>query len=555
MLVDLILNRKILLFDSTLRDGAQAEGISFSVDDKLKIVRRLDEFGIDYIEAGNPFSNPKDLEFFQRIKGMKLVHARLTAFGSTRRAHIPVEEDANVTSLLLADTPAVAIFGKAWDFHVTQVIHTTLEENLAMIRDTIRYLKENKKEVLFDAEHFFDGYKAHPEYSLHALEAAIEAGADMLILCDTNGGSLPQDIYEITRRVVETFTIPIGIHCHNDNGMGVANTVMAVSAGVTQVQGTFNGYGERCGNADLCSVIPNLVFKLGCSCTVKDNIDQLTLLSRYISEVANMTPEERAPYVGNSAFAHKGGMHIDGVMKRSASFEHIDPEQVGNQRRFLMSEVSGRSTILSRIRQVEPSLTKDSIETQAIMDQLKRLEHEGYQFEGGEGSFELLVRRALGKYRSYFEVKDFKVIAEEPWTNKKDNSSSAMIKVRVGDAEEITAAEGDGPVNALDKALRKALEFFYPELAKSHLIDYKVRVLNTAGGTAAKVRVHIESTNGERVWSTVGVSTNIIAASWKAMVDSIEYFLTMETIAKETAIEQLKGGIPHGHDDDTENIS
>lgn len=555
MLVDLTLNRKILLFDSTLRDGAQAEGISFSVDDKLKIVRRLDEFGIDYIEAGNPFSNPKDLEFFQRIKGMKLAHARLTAFGSTRRANIPVAEDANVTSLLLADTPAVAIFGKAWDFHVTQVIHTTLEENLAMIRDTIRYLKENKKEVLFDAEHFFDGYKAHPEYSLHALEAAIEAGADMLILCDTNGGSLPQDIYEITRRVVETFTIPIGIHCHNDNGMGVANTVMAVSAGVVQVQGTFNGYGERCGNADFCSIIPNLIFKLGCFCTVKDNIGQLTSLSRYISEVANMTPEERAPYVGNSAFAHKGGMHIDGVMKSSASFEHIDPEQVGNQRRFLMSEVSGRSTILSRIRQVEPSLTKDSIETQAIMDQLKRLEHEGYQFEGGEGSFELLVRRALGKYRSYFEVKDFKVITEEPWTNKKDNSSSAMIKVRVDDAEEITAAEGDGPVNALDKALRKALEFFYPELAKSRLIDYKVRVLNTAGGTAAKVRVHIESTNGERVWSTVGVSTNIIAASWKAMVDSIEYFLTMETIAKETAIEQLKGGIPHGHDDDTENIS
>jgi len=520
---DLNSKKRIYIYDSTLRDGAQAEGISFTVEDKLKITKLLDDFGIDYIEAGNPGSNPKDLEFFRRIKEMGLTHAKLTAFGSTRRARIAVEEDKNVLSLLNADTPAVAIFGKSWDFHVTDIIRTTLDENLSMIRETLAFFKEKGKEVIFDAEHFFDGYKSDPSYAMASLQAAVEAGADWVVLCDTNGGSLPTEIAEITQRVVEEIPVPIGIHCHNDGGMAVANSIMAVLKGASQVQGTMNGYGERCGNANLCTIIPNLSIKLGYHCCLPDSLRELTGVSRYVSELANMAHNERAPYVGNSAFAHKGGMHIDGVVKNSQSFEHIDPEQVGNKRRFLMSEVSGRSTILSRIQQVEPNITKDSEETRLLIDKLKQLEHEGYQFEGAESSFELLIRRSLGKYRTFFTVKDFKVIAEQPWDDQ--NSASAVIKVQVDGVEEITAAEGDGPVNALDKALRKALGFFYPQLNRIRLTDYKVRVLNSNGGTAAKVRVHIESTDGKKVWGTVGVSTNIIEASWKALVDSIEYAL------------------------------
>lgn len=528
---DLSSKKRVYIYDSTLRDGAQAEGISFTVEDKLKITKRLDDFGVDYIEAGNPGSNPKDLEFFRRIKEMGLTHAKLTAFGSTRRARVSVEEDRNVLSLLDADTPAVAIFGKSWDFHVTDIIRTTLEENLSMIRETLAFFKGKGKEVIFDAEHFFDGYKSDPSYAMATLQAAVEAGADWVVLCDTNGGSLPTEIAEITQRVVEEIPVGIGIHCHNDGGMAVANSVMAVLKGASQVQGTFNGYGERCGNANLCTIIPNLSIKLGYHC-LPGSLRELTSVSRYVSELANMAHNERAPYVGNSAFAHKGGMHIDGVVKNSQSFEHIDPEQVGNKRRFLMSEVSGRSTILSRIQEVEPNITKDSEETLLLMDKLKQLEHEGYQFEGAESSFELLIRRSLGKYRTFFTVKDFKVISEQPWEDL--NSASAMIKVQVDGVEEITAAEGDGPVNALDKALRKALGFFYPQLNRTRLTDYKVRVLNSNGGTAAKVRVHIESTDGKRVWGTVGVSTNIIEASWKALVDSIEYALLHQEEEAET---------------------
>jgi 2-isopropylmalate synthase len=416
----------------------------------------------------------------------------------------------------------VAIFGKSWDFHVTDIIRTSLEENLAMIRETLAFFKEKGKEVIFDAEHFFDGYKSDPAYAMATLRAAVEAGADWVVLCDTNGGSLPTEIAEITQRVVEEIPARIGIHCHNDGGMAVANSIMAVMKGASQIQGTFNGYGERCGNANLCTIIPNLSLKMGYQC-LSASLRELTGVSRYISELANMAHNERAPYVGNSAFAHKGGMHIDGVVKNSQSFEHIDPELVGNKRRFLMSEVSGRSTILSRIQEVEPNITKDSEETQLLIDKLKQLEHEGYQFEGAESSFELLIRRSLGKYKTFFTVKDFKVISEQPW--KDLNSASAMIKVQVDGVEEITAAEGDGPVNALDKALRKALGFFYPQLNRIRLTDYKVRVLNSNGGTAAKVRVHIESTDGKKIWGTVGVSTNIIEASWKALVDSIEYAL------------------------------
>jgi 2-isopropylmalate synthase len=519
--------RKIFVYDSTLRDGAQAEGISFTVADKLKIVKKLDDFGVDYIEAGNPGSNPKDLEFFERIKTMELANAKLVAFGSTRRAGITPQQDANLAALLGTDTSAVAIFGKSWDFHVTEVIHTTLEENLSMIYDSVSYMKEKGREVIFDAEHFFDGYKANPDYAMRSLEAAAEAGADWLVLCDTNGGAFPTEIYQIVKEAAARFApVPIGIHCHNDGGMAVANSIIAVEQGAVQVQGTINGYGERCGNANLCTIIPNLQLKYGLSCVPQEKIAELTSMSRYISELANMAPNERDPYIGNCAFAHKGGMHIDAILKNPASFEHITPETVGNERRILMSEVAGRSTILNKIQKVVPGVTKSSPETQKLIDELKRLEHEGYQFEGAESSFELMIRRALGKDFKFFDVKDFRVLCEEHWQG--DYSASAIIKVKVNGVEEVTAAEGDGPVNALDRALRKALEFFYPQLKKMRLTDYKVRVLDTSKATAAKVRVHIESTDGSKVWGTVGVSTNIIEASWDALIDSIEYFLYNE---------------------------
>lgn len=519
-------NPKIAIFDSTLRDGAQAEGISFSVPDKLKIVSALDRLGIQYIEAGNPGSNPKDLDFFEQVSKMKLKNAKLTSFGSTRRRNINVEDDPNVISLLKANTPVVAIFGKSWDFHVTDIIKTTLEENLAMIRDTLAFFKARDKEVVFDAEHFFDGYKNNPEYALACLEAAVEGGADVLCLCDTNGGTFPSEVYEITKLVVAKFgatgQVEIGIHCHNDGGMAVANSVMAVEAGATHVQGTVNGFGERCGNANLCTIIPNLQIKKQYECMPQESLAQITSTARLISEIANVQLNERDPYVGNSAFAHKGGMHIDGVNKESSSFEHISPELVGNRRRFLMSEVSGRSMVLSKIQKVVPTLTKDSAETDEIIKKLKELEHQGYQFEGAESSFNLLVRKHLGKYQPFFDLIHFKIIGEQPVDNC---SSTAIIKLAVDGKEEITAADGNGPVHALDKALRKALEGFYPELKQVHLTDYKVRVLETKTTTASTVRVLIESTDGEDVWTTVGVSPDIIEASWIALVDSIEHKL------------------------------
>ncbi len=506
-----------------MRDGAQAEGISFTVNDKLKIVQKLDEFGIDYVEAGNPGSNPKDLEFFQKVGRMKLKTTRLAAFGSTCRVGTAAEEDGNIQALLKANTPVVAIFGKSWDFHVTDIIRTTLEENLRMIRDTVSFLKGQGKEVIFDAEHFFDGYRANPSYAVECLKVAAEAGADCLVLCDTNGGTFPSDISKIVSQLTKEVSTPLGIHCHNDTGMAVANSIMAVESGAVHVQGTINGYGERCGNANLCTIIPNLQLKWRANCIPEEQMKNLSAVSRYVSELANMAHNERAPYVGHSAFAHKGGMHIDGVNKNPLSFEHIQPEMVGNERRILMSEVSGRSTILKRIQKVAPWMDKSSPETQYLMDELKRLEHEGFQFEGAESSFELLVRRVLGKDVHFFNVKDFRVLCEEHWQD--DYSASAIIKLQVDGVEEVSAAEGDGPVNALDKALRKALARFYPELDKMRLTDYKVRVLDSGKATAAKVRVHIESTDGEKVWGTVGVSTNIIEASWAALVDSIEYFL------------------------------
>ncbi len=519
--------KNIVVLDSTLRDGAQAQGISYTVEDKLKIVRKLDLLGVDYIEAGNPGSNPKDLEFFERAGKLKLSRAKLIAFGSTRRVGISVEDDANVRSLLRAGTDAVVIFGKSWDFQVTDILKTTLDENLSMIADTVSYFKSLGKEVVYDAEHFFDGYAANPEYALKTLKAAYDAGADSICLCDTKGSALPLTIFKITKRIVEMYDKPIGIHCHNDNGMAVAGSIMAVEAGAAQVQGTINGLGERCGNANLCTIIPTLQLQMGYSCIPKSSMPEITAVARSISEISNVIHDERAPYVGKYAFAHKAGMHADAVVKNTMAYEMVDPEVVGNERLFLMSEVAGRSAVLNMIHKIEPSITKDSEETKIILQKLKEMEYEGYQYEGAESSFELIIMKVLGKYHPFFELEDFKVIVNEPTTSCKRNSS-AMIKVKVGEQVEITAAEGDGPVNALDNALRKALLRFYPSIADMKLTDFKVRVLNSEAATAAKVRVLIESTDGNEVWTTIGVSTDVIEASWIALVDSIEYKLGKE---------------------------
>lgn len=517
---------RVFAYDSTLRDGAQAQGISFSVEDKVKIAQRLDDLGISYIEAGNPGSNPKDMEFFQRVAGLKLKHSKIIAFGSTRKINIGVEHDRNVQSLLDANTPAVAIFGKSWDYQVTDILRTTLDENLRMIGDTIAYLKRHGKEVVFDAEHFFDGYKANSDYALQTLQTAADAGADTLCLCDTNGGTFPSDIFAITGKVVSRFKAQIGIHCHNDSEMAVANSVAAVQAGATQVQGTINGIGERCGNANLCSIIPNLQLKLGLACIPATSMSKLTSVAHYVSEIANTTYNEKAAYVGSDAFSHKGGMHIDAVSKNPVSYEHINPETVGNSRHILVSEVAGRSALLARINQVDAALTKDSPETIRILEQLKELEHEGYQFETAESSFQLLVRKLLGKHEAFFHLHEYQVNIHEPSQN--GINSSVVIKISVDGQTEVAAAEGDGPINALDKAVRMALGRFYPAISEIKLTDYKVRVLDSDKASAAKVRVLIESRDQHESWTTIGVSTDIVDASWHALIDSIEYKLVRD---------------------------
>lgn len=529
---------RVFAYDSTLRDGAQAQGISFSVEDKLKIAQRLDELGISYIEAGNPGSNPKDMEFFQRVADLKLKNSKIIAFGSTRKINIIAEQDRNLQSLLDANTPAVAIFGKSWDYQVTDILRTTLDENLRMIGDTIAFLKQHGKEVVFDAEHFFDGYKANPEYALQTLLAAAEAGATTLCLCDTNGGTFTSEIHAITQKVAQQFKaqpdVQIGIHCHNDSEMAVANSIAAVQAGATQVQGTINGIGERCGNANLCAIIPNLQLKLGLQCIPEAGIGKLTSVARYVSEIANMPFNEKAAYVGSDAFSHKGGMHIDAVSKDPVSYEHINPEVVGNARHILVSEVAGRSALLARINQVDASLTKDSPETIRILERLKELEHEGYQFETAESSFQLLVRKLLGKHEPFFDLHEYKVNIQEPSAN--GINSSVIIKIAVDGQLEVTAAEGDGPVNALDKAVRKALERFYPAISEIKLTDYKVRVLDSDKASAAKVRVLIESRDQHEGWTTIGVSTDIVDASWHALIDSIEYKLVRDQERKAVSL-------------------
>lgn len=515
---------QVKIFDSTLRDGAQGQGISFSLEDKIKIVKVLDEIKVDYIEAGNPGSNPKDMEFFKRLKDVELKNAKVVAFGSTRRPKINVEDDKNLKDLLSSGADTIVVFGKSWDFQVTDIIKTSLSENVNMIKDTIEYLCVKGKEVIFDAEHFYDGYKANKEYAMATLKAAEEAGAKVVVLCDTNGGTLPQEIYNITKSIKETMKVELGIHSHDDMGMAVANSIMAVEAGASQIQGTFIGIGERCGNANLSTIIPTLKLKLGYEVLNDNELVNLTKTSRYIAEICNITLSDEDPFVGNSAFAHKGGMHIDAVTKSPKSYEHIEPELVGNKRRFLVSEVSGKSTILQEIQKIFPNISKDDKSVQKITDRLKELEYDGYQFEGAEGTVELVIRKIIGKYKPFFKLNHFKIIGEQPYGSE-DFSSTAVINITVDGQNEMTAAEGEGPVNALDKAIRKALEVFYPELKQVRLVDYKVRVLDSESATEAKVRVLIESTDGIESWSTVGVSRDVIQASWIALVDSIEYKL------------------------------
>lgn len=517
--------KKIEILDSTLRDGAQSENISFSVQDKLNIIRALDDFGVTYIEAGNPGSNPKDIEFFEKAKKIKLKNAKLCAFGSTRRKHLRLEEDSNVISLLNAETEAVSIFGKVWDLHIKEILNITLEENLEIVYDTIRFFKQKGKEVIFDAEHFFDGYKANSENAMKVLSFANDAGADVLCLCDTNGGCLPGEVLEITKKVQKKFPKQrIGIHCHNDIGCAVASTMLAVDGGATHLQGTFIGIGERCGNADLSIVIPNLKLKMGYDCIEKVDLSKLSDVVIKLYEISNLKVPFNKPYVGSSAFAHKGGMHIDGVNKCTRSFEHISPEKVGNKRRFLMSEVSGRTTVIAKVQSIAPFLTKNSPETAEIVKKIKELEHQGYQFEAADASFELMVLNVIGRFKPHFNCEMYKTSGEFPSPDK-DMNAYALLKIGVKGENETAASMGNGPVNALDNALRKALAVFYPELNRVHLTDYKVRVLTAEDATAAKVRVLIESSDGEQVWTTVGVSTDIIQASWIALVDSIEYIL------------------------------
>ena len=515
--------KKIFLYDTTLRDGTQAEEISLSVMDKVAITERLDEFGIHYIEGGYPGSNPKDKEFFERGKRMRLKQAKLCAFGMTRRVGKKVEEDANMKALLSAETPVITVVGKTWDFHVTEALRTTLEENLKAIRETMEFLKKRTGQVFFDAEHFFDGYKRNPKYALKALQAAADGGADWLILCDTNGGSLPSEVGRIVRQVRKTTRLPLGIHTHNDSEMAVANSLVAVEGGVTQVQGTVNGYGERCGNANLVSILPSLQIKMGYEVVPPDRIKKLTALSRYVSEIANLKPWLHQPFVGDAAFAHKGGMHVSAIRRNPGTYEHLEPGTVGNRRRVLISDLSGRSNILSKFQEKGIPFRSGDPAAEEILEQIKELEHKGYQFEGAEASFEILVRRAMGTHKPFFELKGFRVI-DEKRSEKEAPIAEATIMVEVDGKVEHTAALGNGPVNAMDNALRKALETFYPELSEVELLDYKVRVLS-GGGTGSSVRVLIQSGDKEQQWGTVGVSHNIIEASWQALVDSVRYKL------------------------------
>jgi len=518
---------KVIIYDTTLRDGAQGEGISFSSTGKMALARRLDQFGVDYIEGGYAGSNKKDMDFFRDIRKEKLSHARIVAFGATRRADTAVRKDLMVQSLLDAKTEVVTIVGKAWELHVTDVLRTTAKENFAMISDTVRYLKDRGREVFFDAEHFFDGYKNNPEFAMSALDAAVRAGADCLVLCDTNGGSLPYEVFTVTSNIARVFPVPVGIHVHNDAGLAVASTLEAVRAGASHVQGTVNGFGERCGNANLCTIIPTLQLKMGGKCLPGDKLKGIRELSMFVDDLVNIRHDFRAPYVGQSAFVHKAGPHVNAVQKNPKTFEHVRPEEVGNERRIIVSELSGSSSVLLKAIELGVGREKSAKGAREVLSALKHLESKGYAFEAADASFRMLVQKVLKEHRSFFELEGFRVIVEKRGKNE-PCLSEATIKVRVNNQVEQTAAEGDGPVNALDSALRKALVRFYPAIAKVFLTDFTVRILDPEEATAAKTRVLIESSDGEDSWGTVGVSGNIIEASWEALVDSVEYKLFRE---------------------------
>ena len=518
------MRRQIRIYDTTLRDGTQGEGVSFSMEDKVRLATRLDALGIHYIEGGWPGSNPKDLRFFHRMQDVMLKGAKLAAFSMTRRAGGVPESDANMQAILQSGAPVATIVGKSWDFHVTDALETTLPENLAMIGDSIAWLVPKMDEVIYDAEHFFDGFRANREYALATLKAADAAGARWLVLCDTNGGTLPAELVQILREVKHQVRAPLGIHVHNDAECAVANSLAAVQEGVDHVQGTINGFGERCGNANLVSIIPTLMLKMGLDCLPEAHLRELRELSRFTSELANRKPWAAQPYVGDSAFAHKGGMHVSAVLKHPETYEHIVPESVGNHRRVLVSELAGKSNILFKAREYGIDLDRETPDSRRILDQLKALEDQGFQFEGAEASFELLMERALGRHRPYFELDAYRVIVEEQNATH-EPVAEATVRVRVKGMLEHTAAAGNGPVDALDHALRKALEEFYPNLREMKLLDYKVRILDESKGTAAKTRVLVTSGDGRETWGTVGVADNIIEASWQALVDSIEYKL------------------------------
>ncbi len=518
------MSKLVTIYDTTLRDGTQGEGISFSSADKVRIAERLDAFGVHYVEGGWPGSNPKDMEFFAAVAGRKFKHAKIAAFGSTRRAQTKCKDDPQIDMLVKAQTPVVTMVGKTWSLHVREVIRTSPEENLAMIGDSVRYFKAMGKEVIYDAEHFFDGYKDDPRYALATLQAAQAAGVDMVVLCDTNGGSMPSEISRITGEVVRAMKCAVGIHTHNDCGLGVANALAAVEAGATQVQGTMNGYGERTGNCNITTVIPCLVLKMGIPCIPKENVRHLRELSLFIDDLANVRPDIRQPFVGATAFAHKGGIHVNAVEKIARSYEHIEPEAVGNRRRVLVSDLSGRSNILMKAHELGMDLDKDTPQVREILRQLKQQEHAGYEYEAADGSFHILVQKLLKKHRPFFKLLAYRVIMDRHGAGN-HQIVEASVKIEINGEVVHTVAEGDGPVHALDNALRAALTKFYPSIREVQLVDYKVRIIDSSAGTAAKTRVIIESSDGADTWGTVGVHDNIIEASWEALVDSVEYKL------------------------------
>ncbi len=523
----------IELFDTTLRDGTQGEAVSLTVRDKILIAQKLDDFGIDIIEGGWPGSNPRDAEFFEEIKKVSLTHAQMCAFGSTARYPDKIESDANLIALLRAETPYVSIFGKTWKFHSEKSLGLTEDQNAELIFKSVKFLKDNGRKVIFDAEHFFDGYKDDEKFAIRMLVSAQEGGADVITLCDTNGGTLPNEIKSAIEEVKKSITKPIGIHVHNDGDLAVANSLAAIECGAAHVQGTINGVGERCGNANLVSIIPNLLLKMNCKTKKEIALEQLTSLSNTVYEIMNLSPNTRAAFVGKSAFAHKGGIHVSAVLKDSRMYEHISPSVVGNAQRVLVSDLSGQSNIKYKAKEFGVDVDEASEFNKKLVKHIKELEYEGYQYDGAEASFELILRNEKNEFSPFFKTIDSRIYSF--FDNDRHNNAEAVLKIEVNGEVEHTAAEGDGPVNALDNALRKALIRFYPEIANVKLVDYKVRVLDEKEATAAKVRVLIESSDGESTWSTVGVSTNIIEASWQALCDGLNYKLYKNSVKEKAA--------------------